>query len=121
MNNVTINHYKPDHAVNPGEVLGYEIELRNMSRTELARRTGLSEKQIIAMLKGDDTVIITPETAIKLERGLGMPVEYWLNLEAHYQEIRARLAAQAKPEKSPRLVETHTRQYHDKDGMAAKT
>ena len=27
MNNVTINHYKPDHAVNPGEVLAYEIEL----------------------------------------------------------------------------------------------
>ena len=74
------------------------------------------------MLKGDDAVLIAPETAIKLDRGLGMPVEYWLNLEAAiYQETRARLAAQAKPEKSPRLAETHTRQYHDKDGMAAKT
>ena len=92
MDNAAINHYTPDYTVTPGEVLGYELELRNMSRTELAKRTGLSEKHIIAILKGKGTVIITPETAIKLERALGMPVEYWLNLEAHYQETRARLA-----------------------------
>ena len=86
MDNAAINHYTPDYTVTPGEVLGYELELRNMSRSELAKRTGLSEKHIIAILKGKGTVIITPETAIKLERALGMPVEYWLNLEAHYQE-----------------------------------
>ena len=27
--------------------------------------------------------------AIKLEHALGMPVEYWLNLAAHYRETRA--------------------------------
>jgi plasmid maintenance system antidote protein VapI len=70
-----------------------------MSRTELAKRTGLSEKHIIAILKGKGTIIITPETAIKLERALGMPVDYWLNLEAHYQETRARLAEVVQLEK----------------------
>jgi addiction module HigA family antidote len=99
MDNAAINHYTPDYTVTPGEVLGYELELRNMSRTELAKRTGLSEKHIIAILKGKGTIIITPETAIKLERALGMPVEYWLNLEAHYQETRARLAEEAQLEK----------------------
>lgn len=99
MDNAAINHYKPDYAVPPGEVLDYELELRNMSRTELAKRTGLSEKHIIAILKGKGTTIITPETAIKLERALGMPVDYWLNLEAHYQETRARLAEEARLEK----------------------
>ena len=86
MDNTIKNEYVPDHAVAPGEVLAYELELRGMTRTELARRTGLSEKHIISMLKG--TTIITPETAIKLERALGMPVDYWLNLEANYQETR---------------------------------
>lgn len=99
MDNAAINHYTPDYTVTPGEVLGYELELRNMSRAELAKRTGLSEKHIIAILKGKGTVIITPETAIKLERALGMPVEYWLNLEAHYQETRARLAEEVQLEK----------------------
>lgn len=99
MDNTAINHYTPDYAVTPGEVLDYELETRNMSRTELAKRTGLSEKHIIAILKGKGTIIITPETAIKLERALGMPVEYWLNLEAHYQETRARLAEEAQLEK----------------------
>lgn len=99
MDNTAINHYTPDYTVTPGEVLGYELELRNMSRTELAKRTGLSEKHIIAILKGKGTIIITPETAIKLERALGMPVEYWLNLEAHYQETRARLVEEAQLEK----------------------
>ncbi len=50
-------------------------------------------------LTGKGTVIITPETAIKLERALGMPVEYWLNLDAHYQETRARLAEEVQLEK----------------------
>jgi addiction module HigA family antidote len=99
MDNSAINHYTPDYTVTPGEVLDYELELRNMSRTELAKRTGLSEKHIIAILKGKGSIIITPETAIKLERALGMPVDYWLNLEAHYQETRARLAEEAELEK----------------------
>ncbi|MDE0282887.1 MAG: helix-turn-helix domain-containing protein [Gammaproteobacteria bacterium] len=98
MDNAAINHYTPDYTVTPGEVLGHELELRNMSRTELAKRTGLSEKHIIAILKSKGKVIITPETAIKLERALGMPVEYWLNLEVHYQETRARLAEEVKLE-----------------------
>ena len=99
MANTAKNTYQPDYAVTPGEVLGHELELRNMSRTELAKRTGLSEKHIIAILKGKGTVIITPETALKLERALGMPVEYWLNLEALYQETRARLAEEVQLEK----------------------
>lgn len=94
MDNADIKHYTPDYTVTPGEVLGYELELRNMSRTELARRTGLSEKHIIAILKG--RVIITAETAIKLERALGMPEDFWLNLEACYQETRERLGATGK-------------------------
>lgn len=99
MDNRTTNEYLPDYAVAPGEVLAYELELRGMTRVELAKRTGLSEKHVIAILKGKGSTIITPETAIKLERSLGMPVDYWLNLEANYQETRARLAEQARLEK----------------------
>lgn len=55
------NEYIPDYAVTPGEVLAHELELRRMSRTELAKRTGLSEKHVISILKGKGSTIITPK------------------------------------------------------------
>ena len=89
--------YRPDYAVTPGEVLEYELELRRMSKAELAKRTGLAEKHIHSIVKGK--AAITPKTAIKLERALGTPVEYWLNLEAQYQETQARITETAQLER----------------------
>ncbi len=91
------NEFQPDYAVSPGEVLSVELELRGMTQQELARRTGITPKHIISILKAKSA--ITPETAIKFERALGMPVEYWLNLEAHYQEILARQAEEVQLER----------------------
>lgn len=83
------NTYRPDYAVPPGDVLASELELRGMTRRELAKRTGLTPKHVNSILKADSA--ITPETAIKFERALGMSADYWLNLEANYQEVCARL------------------------------
>lgn len=91
------NDFQPDYAVSPGEILRVELELRGMTQKELARRTGITPKHIISILKAKST--ITPGTAIKLERALGMPVEYWLNLESHYQEILARVAEERQLER----------------------
>jgi len=84
------NEYQPDYAVYPGEVLSYELELRGMSQKELAKRTGLTAKHIVAIIKAKSA--ITPETAIKIERAIGMPADYWLKLESQYQETLARLS-----------------------------
>lgn len=84
------NTYQPDYAVPPGDILAAELALRGMTRQELAMRTGLTPKHIISILKAGSA--ITPETAIKFERALGMSADYWLNLEANYQEVCARLA-----------------------------
>ena len=89
MDKHVVNEYQPDYAVSPGEVLAAELEMRGMTQKELANRTGLTPKHIVAIAKSKS--VITPETAIKLERALGMPAEYWLNLESQYQEVLARL------------------------------
>jgi HTH-type transcriptional regulator/antitoxin HigA len=94
MDKQVTNEYQPDYAVTPGEVLGAELELRGMSQQELARRTGLTPKHIISILQAKSA--LTPETAIKFERALGMPADYWLNLESHYQEVLARLNEEAQ-------------------------
>lgn len=84
------NQFEPNYAISPGEILLDELEIRSMSQKELSKRTGISEKHLISILKAKSA--ITPETAIKFERAIGMPAEYWLNLESHYQETKARLA-----------------------------
>jgi HTH-type transcriptional regulator/antitoxin HigA len=83
------NEYRPDYAVTPGEVLSAELEMRGMTQQELAKRTGLTPKHIVSIVKAKSA--ITTETAIKFERAIGMPAEYWLNLESQYQEVLARL------------------------------
>lgn len=83
-----INQYMPDYIVSPGEVLEFELQIRGMTQNELAKRTGLTPKHIGAIVNAKSA--ITPETAIKLERAIGMPVQYWLNLRTQYQEALAR-------------------------------
>lgn len=97
MDKQVVNEYYPDYAVSPGEVLADELELRGMTQQELAKRTGLTPKHIISILKAKSA--ITPETAIKLERALGMPAEYWLNLESLYQEALARINEESSLER----------------------
>jgi addiction module HigA family antidote len=89
MDKQVTNEYRPDYAVSPGEVLSDELELRGMTQQELAKRTGLTPKHIVSIVKAKSA--ITPETAIKFERAMGMPADYWLNLESQYQEVLARL------------------------------
>jgi addiction module HigA family antidote len=91
------NEFRPDYAVAPGEVLGEELEVRGMTQQELAKRTGLSPKHIVSLVQAKSS--ITPETAIRLERALGMPADYWLNLESQYQEAVARIREEAQLER----------------------
>lgn len=93
----TKNEYQPDYEVLPGDVLAYELELRGMIQQELAKRTGLTPKHIVSIMKGKSA--ITSETAIKFERALGMPANYWLNLESQYQEFQARAAEEDQLER----------------------
>ena len=92
MHKQTLNEYKADYAVSPGEVLELELETRGMKQQELAKRSGLTPKHIGALINTKSA--ITPETAIKLEQAIGMPAQYWLNLESQYQEASARLTEQ---------------------------
>ncbi len=81
--------FKPNYAVPPGETLQETLESIGMSQAELSQRTGRPKKAINEIIKGK--AAITPETAIRLERVLGVPASFWNNLERNYQETLARL------------------------------
>ncbi len=81
--------YRPNYAVPPGETLRETIEAYGMSQAELAERTGRPKKTISEIITAK--AAITAETALQLERVLGVPASFWNNLERNYQEARARI------------------------------
>ncbi|MBW4568941.1 MAG: HigA family addiction module antidote protein [Tolypothrix carrinoi HA7290-LM1] len=88
MNHEIQNQYTPDYVSPPGETLQEILEEREMSQTELAERTGRPKKTINEIINGK--AAITPETALQLERVLGIPATFWNNRERQYQEALAR-------------------------------
>lgn len=89
MTEITNNQYLPDYAQIPGEILLETLEERGMTQAQLAERTGRKRKTINQIIKG--IAPITPETALQLERVLGVPARFWNNLEGSYRENLARL------------------------------
>lgn len=90
--------YMPDRVSPPGDTLLELLEEKEMLQADLARRIGRPVKTINEIIKGK--AAITSETAIQLERALGVPAEFWNQREANYraylasQKELARLSAQ---------------------------
>lgn len=94
MGNRNSDEYNPDYAVPPGETLLEIMESLGMSQAELAERTHRPKKTISEIINGK--VSITPETALQLERVLGVPAKFWMNLETNYRQTLARLEEQSR-------------------------
>jgi len=78
----------PDVAIPPGEYLAEEIQAREISQKELARRMGRPANAINEIINGKKA--ITAETALQLEAVMPeIPARFWLNLETDYQLTKA--------------------------------
>jgi HTH-type transcriptional regulator / antitoxin HigA len=88
--------WRPDWTVAPGEILLEALEERGMSQSELARRMGRPTKTINEIVNAKTA--ITPETAIQLERTLGIEASFWNQLETLYRGHLARAQAEQELE-----------------------
>jgi len=88
MSNKVQNQYIPDLVLPPGETLLEKIEELGMSQAELAQRMGRPKKTINEIIRGK--AAITPETALQLERVLGIPAHFWSNYEQLYRQYKTR-------------------------------
>lgn len=66
----------------PGSLLAEELEVRDMSQRELARRMGRPFQVINEIVRGRKA--ITAETALQLEAEFGTRAYIWLGLQAKY-------------------------------------
>jgi HTH-type transcriptional regulator/antitoxin HigA len=96
MANDRMSGWQPDWAVAPGEILLEALQDRGMTQSELARRVARPPKTINEIIKGK--AAITAETAIQLERALGISARFWTGLEATFREHAARQEAQKQLE-----------------------
>ncbi len=88
--------FNPDYASPPGDMLAETIEYLGITQTELARRMGRPLKTINEIIQSKAAV--TADTALELERVLGVSAHLWMNMEANYREHLARKRAVEKLE-----------------------
>lgn len=81
-----------NYAVAPGEYLEEWIEEQGLSQQRVADLLGCSRKQVNEIVNG--RAPITNDTAIRLERVVGIPADSWLRYEAAYRADLARISDQ---------------------------
>jgi addiction module HigA family antidote len=76
--------------VHPGRILLEEfMEPAGITQYRLAQATGLSQMQVGNIIRGKRS--ISAETALRLERALGMSAQTWMNLQILYDLEKATL------------------------------
>lgn len=77
--------------IHPGEILQKDfLDEFGLTAYRLAKDIGVSRIRISEILHGKRD--ITPDTAIRLGLYFGIEPEFWLNLQAHYNLVEARMA-----------------------------
>lgn len=90
---MAINYAGTDAVIPPGEILEEELEARGMTQKELAHHMGRPVQTINEIVRGKRA--LTAETALDLERVLGIEAGLWVRLEGEYRLalVRRKLSA----------------------------
>ena len=94
-NNEPSYPYQPQYAIPPGWLLESHLEAREMSQAECARRCGRSPKLMSEIISGKAP--IEPDTALQLEKVLGLHSAIWIGAEKDY---RLHLAREAQAQRA---------------------
>ncbi|OQY12268.1 MAG: addiction module antidote protein, HigA family [Desulfobacteraceae bacterium 4572_187] len=79
----------------PGEMLFEEfVKPLGLTQTELARRLDVSYPRLNEIIKGRRSV--TPNTALRLSRVIGMSADFWLGLQQDWDLWHAMNSREAK-------------------------
>jgi len=95
--------WQPDWTVAPGDILLEALQDREMTQSELAQRLARPLKTVNEIIKGK--AAITPETAIQLERALGISARFWTGLESQYRDTLARQEAESELESQANWID----------------
>src|SRR6202165_390462 len=74
---------RPIYPIHPGEILADELAELNKNPTELARDLHVPANRISQLIAGKRAM--TADTALRLERWLGVSAAFWMNLQTRYE------------------------------------
>jgi addiction module HigA family antidote len=73
----------------PGIGLKYDLDALGLSVAEAAKGLGVTRQQLYNVINGKSS--ITPEMAVRLEKGVGSNADHWLRLQAAYDLAQLRM------------------------------
>ncbi|MBS1664227.1 MAG: HigA family addiction module antidote protein [Bacteroidetes bacterium] len=71
-----------DLSLHPGEILQDELEAREIKKSWFAEQLGIRPGHLSELLGGKRNV--SAAIALKLERLLGIPAEYWMRAQVYH-------------------------------------
>ena len=71
------------YPIHPGEILADELAELNTSPTELARKLHVPANRISQLIAGKRSM--TADTALRLEKWLGVSAAFWMGLQNTYE------------------------------------
>ncbi|MGV3767711.1 MAG: HigA family addiction module antitoxin [Chitinophagaceae bacterium] len=71
-----------DVVLHPGDVLMDELEARGLLKSVFAEQLGIKPGHLSELLHGKRNV--SASTALKLEKLLDIPAEYWMRIQVYY-------------------------------------
>src|SRR5215468_7763973 len=74
---------RPIYPIHPGAILADELAELDTSPTELARELHVPANRISQLIAGRRSM--TADTALRLERWLGVSAAFWMNLQKRYE------------------------------------
>lgn len=77
-----------DYGVTPGDLIRFELNARGFTQADLATRAGTSAKHLNQVIQ--DAVPLSADTALRLERTLGIPAEVLTQADAVNQANKHR-------------------------------
>ncbi len=77
----------------PGELIRDNLEDLRLAVAEAAKGLGITRQQLYNVINGKSG--ITPEMAVRFEKGFGSSADFWLQMQVNYDlaQVRRRAAA----------------------------
>lgn len=70
-------------AIPPGYTIKEQLKDRNINLNDFIAKMNMSKKDVELLIEGK--IILTNDLASKLELVLGIPKQFWINLENNYR------------------------------------
>lgn len=84
----------PFIATHPGELIKDELKERRMTQKQLSELSGIKTSVLSETINGKRSVSLG--VAVALEKALGIPAEFWMNLQTQFDLDSAQIAEREK-------------------------